>query len=413
VNDEFHFPTDGAGNVEDRNAVRDNQRLTAAAALAHEFLPHVRGELQFTALDSRGVDDDRPDSPADTVGFYYYDARNVVRRRALDGRIHVLPWAGSVITLGGEVLREAQRGHDSSNFSFERSRFAADRHNSALYGQWLADRGRVSVSVGARYDDNSTFGSFGTTRIGVAVGLWRNATVRGSAGTAFKAPTFFESFHTAFSTGNADLDPERSRHWELGIRQHVLDRRVELGATWFDQKFRDMIQYAFLSPEQPNYFNVAEASARGLELEALVRPASWVRLDGSVTLLRTRVDDPGLQSGESATFVEGNRLLRRPSVLAAGRLSVDVTTSTTADVLVTHTGSRDDRDFSTFPATPVVLPSWTRVDLAVTKSFVAAARFDVFGRIDNIFDRRYEEIANYPAARRSLTIGVRAASLRR
>ena len=132
-----------------------------------------------------------------------------------------------------------------------------------------------------------------------------------------------------------------------------------------------------------------------------------------MTLLRTRVDDAGLQTGESATFVEGNRLLRRPSTLASGTFAYDVSNDATATVGLVYTGSRDDRDFATFPANPVVLPAWTRVDVGFTKAFELGARFELVARLENALGAEYEEIVNYPAAGRSLTIGVRAASLRK
>jgi vitamin B12 transporter len=177
-----------------------------------------------------------------------------------------------------------------------------------------------------------------------------------------------------------------------------------------------MIQYAYISLELPNYFNVAAASARGLELEATARLSSFLTLGASTTLLRTRVDDAGLQTGESATFVRGSRLLRRPSIMAASTLAIDLPGSATADLSLTYTGRRDDRDFSTFPATPVVLPSWTRVDIGVTRSLAldwTGARLALMLRLENVLGAGYEEIVNYPAPGRSLTIGVRAASLRR
>ena len=416
VNDEYHFPTDGAGKVEDRNAFRDTHRFIGSATLSHGMSSRVRGELSLAAMNTRGRDDDRPDAPSDTMGFYYYDALTTVRRRAADARVHVMLSPSSVLTIGGEVVREAQRGNDSSSFSSERSRFVADRRNSAAYAQWLSEHGRVSLTMGGRYDENDTFGAFRTARAGLAVRAWHGGSVSASAGTAFKAPTFFESFNTAFSSGNPDLSPERSRSWEAGVRQVALDGRLTIGATWFDQRFRDMIQYAFISPGLPNYFNVAAASARGLELEAAARLSSFLTMGASATRLRTRVDDAGLQTGESATFVRGSRLLRRPSTSAAGTLAIDLPGDAAADVAVVRTGRRDDRDFSTFPATPVVLPAWTRVDVAFTRSLAldwTGARLALMMRLENVLGAGYEEIANYPAAGRSLTIGVRAASLRR
>jgi vitamin B12 transporter len=413
VRDEFHFPTDGAGDVVDRNAFRATRRFMASATVAHAISSRLNGEVSLTSMNTRGEDDDQPDTLADTMGFYYYDALTNVRRRGVDARVNVLVSPRTVLTLGGESVREKQRGDDSSNFSFERSRFAEDRSNSALYGQWLSEHGRLSVTAGARYDENDTFGSFRTARAGFSLRTWAGGLLRATTGTAFKAPTFFESFNTAFSTGNADLEPERSRSWEAGVRHATTDGRFTVEATWFDQRFRDMIQYAFLDAQLPNYFNVAAASARGLEIETNARLSARARLGANVTLLRTRVDDAGLQTGESATFVEGNRLLRRPSTTAGGTFAYDFPGRATATVGVVHTGGRDDRDFSTFPATPVVLPSYTRVDVGFTRSIELGARFDLVMRLENLLGARYEEIANYPAAGRSLTIGVRAASLRR
>src|SRR5688572_27237070 len=100
VNDELHFPTDGAGNVVDHNAFRDNQRLMAAASLAQAFSSRVNGELSLTAMNTRGEEDNQPDTAADTMGFYYYDALTNVRRRGLDARLNFLVTNTSVLTIG-------------------------------------------------------------------------------------------------------------------------------------------------------------------------------------------------------------------------------------------------------------------------------------------------------------------------
>lgn len=415
VRDEFHFPTDGAGAITDRNAFRASRRTIASASGAYQWT-RVRTEWSLSALRLNGRDDDRPDSPADTLGFHTYDARQRVRRTTADARVHVRLASGAIVTAGAELAGEAQRGADSSNFDVARHRFAADRDNIAFYTQWLLESGRWSLSAGLRWDDNDAFGAFRTARAGFAARPWPGGSLRASVGTAFKAPTFFESFSTAFSVGNPDLAPERSRAWEAGVRQELRDGTLALSATWFDQRFVDLIQYAYVSPSDPNYFNVAVASARGLELEAAVRPSG--RLSGSIsaTVLRTRVEDAGLQSGDGAVFVRGSRLLRRPPVVLAGVLAATLPRHVTAHLAVRHVGERDDRDFSTFPATPVVLPAHTVVGVAASRPVLlpwASVTADVTIRVDNLLGAGYEEVANYRAPGRSLTMGVRAASLRR
>ena len=98
-----------------------------------------------------------------------------------------------------------------------------------------------------------------------------------------------------------------------------------------------------------------------------------------------------------------------------GEYAVDLPGRTTTDVTVTYTGKRDDRDFGSFPATPVELPGWTRTDLGFTRPVLnlSGAHFDLLLRLENALGSSHEEIANFPAPGRSLTIGLRAASLRR
>ena len=112
-------------------------------------------------------------------------------------------------------------------------------------------------------------------------------------GKAFKEPTFFENFaNSAFVIGNPDLEPERSTSWEVGAEQSLFEGRALLGATYFDQHFRDLVQYTPMpaNPGDPNYFNVAAADASGLEVEARGR-VSWFEVDGNYTRLNTEVTD--------------------------------------------------------------------------------------------------------------------------
>lgn len=408
LDDEFHFPTDGAGGYDDTNAFRKGRRAILSAAVDHIFSDRLRGEASFSAMNSRGIDDDRPDSPSDDS---HYDALTTIRRRVTDARAHLMLSPTSVLTLGADLSLEGLRGNDSSNFSFERSQFTASRRTRAAFVQWLAESGPVSFTVGARFDDDDVYGSFQTGRAAVAVRAWEGARVRANLATAFKSPTFYETFNTAFSTGNPDLVPERSRSWEVGLTQVMASGRVTVEATWFHQRFRDMIQYGFIDVDLPNYFNVAAALARGLEVELDAKPTDRLRVGLAGTFLTTRVEDAGLQSGEAATFVEGKRLLRRPSSVVTATLGFDLSRASTVDVMVRRTGSRDDRDFATFPATPVTLPAYTMVDLAWTGPvFTPRVGTDlaILLRVDNALDADYQEVASYPTARRSLTVGLRA-----
>ncbi len=415
-NDEFHYPTDGAGKVVDRNAFRADRRSALALDAKQSIGSRVNVGLTLTAMDGRPRSDDAADSPSDNSGFYAYRSSGSVRRRIADSRIDVLLPGNAIATLGYEWQREAQRGRDSSNFDTAPNAFSAERSTRATYAQIVGEASRLSFTLGGRYDDNDVFGIFRTARGGLAWRVGRGVTVRANAGSAFKAPTFLEEFNTAFTVGNASLRPERSRSYELGATQFFAGSRTEISATWFAQRFRDLIQYSFVDPATPNYFNVAAASARGLELEGRSGFGTATQLGLTLTLLRTRVDDAGFDEGQEATFVQGNRLLRRPSVAGTLSGSSRLTSRLSADGRVVLVGSRDDRDFSGFPAKPVILESYRRIDAGfayrLTNETLRGSSLTLYVRAENLFDTRYQEIMNFAAPGRTVSLGMRASARR-
>jgi vitamin B12 transporter len=408
--EEFHYPTDGAGRVEDRNAYRRDHRTLVSAAVSRAFGVRVDASLTYASFQGKGRTDDVPDGPADTLGFHAYRSAAGLRRHVTDGHLDVRLTTNTLVTFGGERMRETQRSSDSSNFDLARNVFSARRDNRAIYAQVLADRGPASLSAGWRYDDNDVFGAFRTARVGAAWRAWRGGALRFAAGSGFKAPTFYETFNTAFAVGNRQLVPERSRSWEAGLRHTALAGRLTVAATWFDQRFRDLIQYTYKAPDLPNYFNVAAASARGLELEVGATASPRLRTTLTTTLLRTRVDDPGFDTGDAATFVKGRPLLRRPRHTTAIHVATVPAAATSIDVLARHVGPRDDRDFSVSPALPATLPAYTRVDVTATRRLLSVgddAEMRLLARAENVFGVAFQEIVNFPGLGRVVTVGVR------
>jgi len=67
------------------------------------------------------------------------------------------------------------------------------------------------------------------------------------------------------------------------------------------------------------------------------------------------------------------------------------------------TGERTDSDFLGFGLTRS--PGYARFDLATSYELHRGAT--AFGRVENLFDKRYEEAIGFPAYRRSYRLGVR------
>ena len=415
----FHFPTDGSGVPVDVNQFSRGRSLTAGAEAGRWLGTRVEARLGLALSRTRYEFDDRPDHSADTTGFAFRSESRVdAGRRSADARVNVRAHHAAMVTLGAqyELEHERQVGRLTSNFGdgpFEEVQppFDRSRHTWAPYAQATLDLPRgLGANAGIRIDDNEAFGTFVTWRAGAA---WRprpGTRVRASAGTAFKAPTFAENYaSTPFEVGNPALEPERTRSWEVGVEQGLARETVTLSASFFDQRFRNLIQYVFAAPGETTYENLGAADARGLEAGATVRPVSGLSLAASYTRLRTRVSDAGAST--SPGFAEGERLIRRPS--HSGRIGATWRAGTRATLSATtlFIGARDDVDFSAFPSVRVRLPSYRLVNLSMDAAILEPARHGVgvalTARLENALDEAYETVVGFPGRGRTLYAGGR------
>ncbi len=414
---EAHFPTDGSGQLVDSNAFRLQDRLTVSLDAGRFITDRVEGRVLLALNETDGGLDDRPDGPADTLGFFGFASAQKISRRSADARVNWYVSRAGVVTLGAQVEGQDERAlsESSSQFGDQSSGLTAARTNYAAYAQVQAEPlAGLALTVGARLDDNRQFGTFFTYRGGVAYGWQTGTRLRAAVGSAFKEPTFFENFaDDPFARGNPSLEPERSASWEVGVEQRLWGARLLLGATYFDQRFRDLIQYTPVVPasDAPNYFNVAAADAAGVEFEVRTWPLGGLTVGGSYTLLRTEVVDAGFDRGPGAGFVKGERLLRRPTHRIAADAVWRMLDRAHLALRLDYVGDRDDRDFSTFPATPVVLPAYWRVDLALSVDMLqaAGARPGLVAtlRVDNLLDEEYQDAFGFRAPGRRVLVGGR------
>lgn len=109
----------------------------------------------------------------------------------------------------------------------------------------------------------------------------------------------------------------------------------------------------------------------------------------------------------------GERLLRRPDQSWALLGSAEVGLRTRVFARLTIIGSRADRDFSTFPATPVDLPRYELLSLGgewdVTERGDGISRLRVTLRVENLLGTTYEEALGFRAPGRGLYVGANVA----
>jgi vitamin B12 transporter len=411
-----HFPTDGAGRVVDHNQFTTGRQTTVGFEGRHLLGPRLELRLQLGSNAAKAGYDDRPDSPADTLGFYADVSAGRTVRRSADLRAIAYLATGTTLTVGGALERQSGRSVDSSASQYGPSAdtLIASRRNGALYAQLVADAGgRVALNLGARVDRNQRFGSSGTYRAGVSWRLAPFARLRAAVGSALKEPTFYENYATGFVVGNPDLRPEKARSWEVGAEGQLGRRGPSLSATWFGQRFTDLIQYAAVPPAgtSANYLNVAAARASGLEVEGTLTLRGDLTARAHYTYLSTAVTDPGVGPADAGPgFARGRPLLRRPAHAAGVSLGWAVAGGGLW-LAAEYVGRRDDVDYTGGAGRRVTDPDYVRVDAAGWLPLLGrrgGAALLATLRIEDLWDARYEEVRGFPARGRTIFVGLSA-----
>jgi len=412
------FPTEDAG---DRYSPLDpNQDLKTDDWVGgikgqYRMLPWLEHVVLFGYHKNEQDYNDPEDPAADAFGAFFSDTEE--SRTSIDYHFSIrYPSTESVrstFTAGFEYLDEDYDQKTRSIFLGVESRDALDknRDNRGWYVQeQLSFFNRLHLTAGARYEDNSEFGNEFVPRGSVAYEFTESGTVlRGAAGKGFKTPTFTENFAQGFATGNPDLDPEKSYSWEVGVDQALWKNKLVLGATYFYQKFDDLISYINRPDPEPDFENIQAAESQGVELTALCKPGYGFTVGGNYTYLDTEVTDDGGTGGPSSPFEEGKDLLRRPKNTASGFINW-VWQGFQIRLDGTYVGERDDLDFRTFPAERVTLDEYFIVDLATAYTFNLNHRyvkdFKIFGKVKNLFDEHYEETFGFSPPDPSFQVGL-------
>jgi vitamin B12 transporter len=329
-----------------------------------------------------------------------FDGRGTNARAEYQGTYAIAPgWQG---VFGAESERESiTTSSPAFDFPPGKPPIKADDTTNSGYGQLRIEAAPgLNLTGGVRYDDHSTFGGHATGQASLAWTLNGGATVvRASWGQGFKAPTVFQ---LVSDFGNTALRPERANGWDLGVEQKAWGNRLDLRATYFGRDSTDLIDFvSCFSTTQPNcangrfgfYDNVHKARAQGVELAAALRPTPGVELSANYTHLDDRNRTPGANFGKD--------LARRPRDAANAQASYRWPFRLTTAVAVRYAGTSFD-DAGNFTR----LKAYSVVDLRA--SYPLAPGLELYGRVENLFDKVYETTFQFGSPGRAGYLGLRA-----
>ncbi|TNE63882.1 MAG: TonB-dependent receptor [Alphaproteobacteria bacterium] len=250
------------------------------------------------------------------------------------------------------------------------------------------DEKGLSLSAGVRYDDHETFG--GTTNAQLRASYrfdMTGARFFANWGEGFKAPSLYQLTYICTWCGltepNADLKPETSEAWEIGVEQPLLEDRFVVSATYFKQDTTDMIAFDFSA----GYINLASAKSKGVELGFYALIRDGIRLDASYTYT------------DATDGTTGDRLIRQPKHHIYAALNWDFTKALSAQASVTYNSNQIDSNAA-------IIDGWTRFD--VRTAYKLNDTFELYARVDNLFDADYQVISGYGTPGRSLYAGIRS-----
>ncbi len=261
---------------------------------------------------------------------------------------------------------------------------------------YLQDQINISNSlfaaIGIRYDDNEKYGNVTTYRIAPAYFISETSTkLKFTYGTGYKAPSLYYIFDPLF--GNPELEPEKSKGWDIGFDQTLDNGKFNLGVTYFNLKFENMFGF------DSNFktINIAEASSKGVEISASAN--DLLGLDISANYTYTVTKDEYEQSTDY-----GKNLIRRPKHQASITINYNYNQLLNLNTQIRFIGKRDDKDFTAFPVERITLADYTIVNLA--GSYKILDYLELTARLENLFDKKYEEVLYYGTLGRTFYIGV-------
>jgi outer membrane cobalamin receptor len=235
--------------------------------------------------------------------------------------------------------------------------------------------------------------------------------LRAGAGTGIRPPNGFE----IASTDNPYLKPERSRSAEFGVDQAVAGGRGLIEATAFFNNYDDLIVAVGSFRESSAYRtdNISNARSRGLELAGTARARAGATMDVQVRASYTWLDTTILAVDRAGAapppFEVGDPLLRRPrhqfsteALVTSGRATAFLQgggRARTVDI---------EPSLGTFHPFFFDAPGYQVWNAG--GSFRVHRSVEVFGRIDNLFDRAYEEALGFPGHGRGAFAGLRVAT---
>jgi vitamin B12 transporter len=317
-------------------------------------------------------------------GFSHYTGERQVYRYMVERGDPTDPWG---FALGAERDDDTARLSDGSK---------QDLSANSLFGVLrVRPIDRLNLTGSLRWDDPDAYGSKTTGRVAGVFDLGWGLALKASWGQGFKTPTISELACDFCSPSGPSLNlrPEMASGYDLGLAWRSHDGRYSAEVTGYRLDVHDQIAFTF-DPITfaSRYANIDRTRTLGVEVQADAELGAGFKLHGAYAY--TDAQD---RSATPATW-----LLRVPRNQASAVLSWQGGKIGGA-LTVRAEGKQADSDPDTFAAT--TRPGFVTADLA--GSYEVRPGIKLTARVENLFDKTYQQILGYGEPGIAGYVGVR------
>ncbi|MDB6139587.1 MAG: TonB-dependent receptor [Verrucomicrobiaceae bacterium] len=324
---------------------------------------------------------------------YYYDGDYPVIRDKAEPRqttlnhdvVHAQWWGGELrltkqvfehhlLTLGAEMQDNSMlrllNYDESPRFNYLRT-----QTSNSTFGIYAQDEWQLipslTLTAGLRYDAFDWAGSATNPRAGLVWHPYDKTTLKFLYGEALRVPNVYESaFMADTHRSNPDLDPERTRSYEVEMEQE-LSPSLRLSVSAFRSRISNLISQQIDASTGKLFFdNVQEAETTGGSVELEARLPYGLKGRVSYTLQHTSDWYTGMRLSNSPDHLAKLGLM---APILGDRLVSGLEVQATSGVSNTRGGH----------VSGYVLANWTLLAKQLTP------RLDVSASVYNLFDTRY------------------------
>ncbi len=309
------------------------------------------------------------------------------------------------INLSDQFTLDLGAENEESAFTTGPTGVSAGSGIDSLYAYLSGDLGDLTLAGGMSLDDHEQFGTEVTLGGNAIYSLTDTINLKAAYNEGFKAPSLFQLL-SAF--GNETLNPEESKSYEIGISS--ADRNAS-GIFWEVTAFQrdtdnqiDFISCAGIMggicTNRPfgTFDNIIETRARGIDTQLGLNISEFF----TTSVVYSYVDTQNQSAGNAN---EGNELARRPehAITFSSDWSGEIANRPVGIGLdIRNVGdSFDDAGNSN------ELDGYTLVNLRASTEITDG--FELYGRLENIFDEQYQTAAGFATPGFGGFVGIRAA----